>query len=263
MAEHLDQVSSGLTGRLESSTAHVAEQLDSVSTALSGRLDSTAERIAGQLANASNTVDASVANFEQEVARVLSTREDSMGGLMERLTAKAESVDQIMQNYMTVIEDSLVVAETRAREVGHALAHQAGLATSSLDEELQRIQAASDEKISVAAATLASQFEQAIDSMNEKLATSSNDFSDTAGKMRAAAQTVIEEITSARHELRTAVADLPDDTRSSADAMRKVVADQITALGALADVVRKHGETVDLSTPGIRGVSSKSRRTLS
>ncbi|MGI9481907.1 MAG: hypothetical protein ACR2OR_06075, partial [Hyphomicrobiales bacterium] len=67
-----------------------------------------------------------------------------------------------------------------------------------------------------------------------------------------AAQTVVDEIVSARNELRSAVSGMPEDTRSSADAMRKVVADQITALGALAEVVRKHGETVDLSGPGIR-----------
>ena len=51
-----------------------------------------------------------------------------------------------------------------------------------------------------------------------------------------------------------AIIDLPDEAKASADAMRRVVSDQITALSALADVVRRHGDRIDLSGPGIRPV---------
>ena len=55
-------------------------------------------------------------------------------------------------------------------------------------------------------------------------------------------------------QMRQSIIDLPDEAKASADAMRRVVSDQITALSALADVVRRHGDRVDLSGPGIRPI---------
>ena len=67
-------------------------------------------------------------------------------------------------------------------------------------------------------------------------------------------QKVMAEIDQLRQQMRQSIIDMPDEARANADAMRRVVSDQITALSALADVVRRHGDRIDLSGPGIRPV---------
>jgi hypothetical protein len=67
--------------------------------------------------------------------------------------------------------------------------------------------------------------------------------------MRAAAEAMAHDLASAREELRRAVFELPEETKENAAAMRKVVADQISALNALSDVVKRHTNMLDVSTP--------------
>ena len=123
---------------------------------------------------------------------------------------------------------------------------------AGLGKELKRMEKTSDEQIALAAQNLSNQYEKAMSAMTNIMASTSTDFSATAQDMHAAAKQVMAEIDDLRGQMRQSIIDMPDEARANADAMRKVVADQITALSALADVVRRHGDRVDLSGPGIR-----------
>jgi hypothetical protein len=75
--------------------------------------------------------------------------------------------------------------------------------------------------------------------------------------MRITAQQVVKDVEFVRSELKRAILDLPDETRANADAMRRVVSDQITALNALADVVRRHSGSMDVSVPSQSGITGR------
>ena len=87
--------------------------------------------------------------------------------------------------------------------------------------------------------------------MTEAFAATAGGFQQTALDMRATAQQVVKDIEFTRTELKRAILELPDETRSNADAMRRVVSDQITALNALAEVVRRQTNSMDMSGPGV------------
>jgi hypothetical protein len=67
----------------------------------------------------------------------------------------------------------------------------------------------------------------------------------------------VKDVEYVRSELKRAILDLPDETRANADAMRRVVSDQITALNTLADVVRRHSGSLDVSAPSQPGITTR------
>ena len=184
-------------------------------------------------------------------SKVVHVRESQMDDLVKMLANKAEDVDMMMRNYVSVIEDSLNTAHGKSDDIVRLLTAQSGAAANNLQNEIARIEATSDEQIAKAAQALGQQYEAVIGSLNNMLASSTSEFADTAQAMRATAQQVAKDIDFARNELRRTILDLPDETRNNADAMRQVVSDQITALNALADVVKRQTGLLDISGPGV------------
>jgi len=172
--------------------------------------------------------------FNVDMERMLASRENSLGGLVETLAKRAQDVDQMMRNYMGLIEDSLGAAERRSAEVGKFISDNTTQVAANLEKEIRRLEASSDSQISNAARVIREQHERAISSMNQMMAETASGFQQTAQDMRTTAQQVAKDIEATRNELKRAIFDLPDETRANADAMRRVVADQISALNALA-----------------------------
>jgi ABC-type transporter Mla subunit MlaD len=167
------------------------------------------------------------------------------------LGKKAQDVDAMMRNYMALIEESLSAAENRSKEIGRVIAGQTNSAAQNLEQEIKKLEQSSDIQIAHAARAMREQHERAVASMTEAFAATAGGFQQTAQDMRATAQQVVKDIEFTRTELKRAILELPDETRSNADAMRRVVSDQITALNALAEVVRRQTNSMDMSGPGV------------
>jgi hypothetical protein len=69
--------------------------------------------------------------------------------------------------------------------------------------------------------------------------------------MRDTTTKIQKELDETRDHIKRGVLELPEETRQNADAMRRVVSDQIQALGALSEIITRHGKTLDLSSPAL------------
>lgn len=248
---HVEKANNFLSEKLAVSASTMDSQLETISTDLTTRLETTGERITKHLTTSSGMVERAVDHFNNNMDKVVHSREVQMDDLVKVLANKAEDVDTMMRNYVSVIEDSLGNAHGKSDDIARLLTAQSSAAASNLQSEIARIEATSDEQIAKAAQALGQQYEAVIGSLNGMLASSTSDFADTAQAMRATAQQVAKDIDFARNELRRTILDLPDETRNNADAMRQVVSDQITALNALADVVKRQTGLLDVSGPGV------------
>ena len=210
----------------------------------------TGSRISDRLEDVSVLVEKSIDKFNGEMENVLLSRKVALDSLIDDASKRAQEIDAVMTSYMRLIEDSLVTAETRAKDISRIIADQTNVAVGNLEQEIRKMEASSGGQITQASRVLREQHERAMASMNEMLSSTASDFQQTAQDMRMTAQQVVKDIDSARNDLKRAIVDLPEETRTNADAMRKVVADQIAALNTLADVVKRQTGMADLSGPG-------------
>jgi hypothetical protein len=236
---------------LSSTAEAIDERLEGISMQLTGKLESAGSRISERLEDVSGVVQSSLDKFNIDMERMLNSREDTLGGLVEALGKRAQDVDQMMRGYMALIEESLSKAERRSAEVGRLISQNTTEVVSNLEKEIRKLEDSSDSQVANVARVMRDQHERAIGAMNQMMAETASGFQQTAQDMRVTAQQVVKDIEFARNELKRAIFDLPDETRANADAMRRVVADQISALNALADVVKRQSGALDVSGPGI------------
>ncbi|MDP9136858.1 MAG: hypothetical protein M3N38_01580, partial [Pseudomonadota bacterium] len=244
-ARHVATTNQFFAEQLGESAAALDDRLEVISTQLTGKLEDTGTKLSERLENVSMLVEKSVDRFNLDIEKVLHNREDVLGDLAGRLGRKAEDVDGMMRNYMSLIEESLDKADSRSREIGRLIANQADTASQNLEQQIKQLEDTTDAQIASAARQLREQYERAVNTMNEMLSMTAGEFTQTAQDMRVTAQQVVRDIDSARNELRQAMLDLPDEARTNSDAMRKVVSDQIEALNTLADVVRRQSSGLD------------------
>ena len=249
-SKHIETANTYLADQLSTAASSIDDRLESISMQLTGKLEMTGSRISERLEDVSGLVEKSIDKFNSEMENVLVSRKVALDSLIDEASKRAQEIDAVMTSYMTLIEESLVTAESRAKDISRIIADQTNVAVGNLEQEIRKLEASSGGQITQASRVLREQHERAMASMNEMLSSTASDFQQTAQDMRMTAQQVVKDIDNARSELKRAIVDLPDETRTNADAMRKVVADQIAALNALADVVKRQTGMTDLSGPG-------------
>jgi hypothetical protein len=227
------------------------ERLDTVASDLTGKLELTSTQVSERLDDTALLVERSVEKFDGEMARILTSRTETLGNLVAEAGKRAAEIDGVMSSYMNLIEDSLSASEVKAKEISRIIAEQSAIASRNLEEEIEKLEESAGGQIAQAARVLKDQHERAMAAMNEMLSSTASDFQQTAQDMRLTAQQVVRDIDTARGELKRALLELPEETRTNADAMRRVVADQISALAALADAVKRQTGTLDVSGPGV------------
>ena len=257
----LDDAHRKFSGHVQTANTYFADQigtaateldtkLEGISMQLTGKLEVTGTRMSERLEDVTALVDRSINKFNAEMEHMLASRRDTLDGLVNDASRRAQEVDAVMTGYMNMIEESLTAAELRARDISRIVSDQTVQSMTRLEDELKKLEGSSTTQVNQAARVLREQHERALSSMNEMLSSTATDFQQTAQDMRVTAQQVVKDIDAARNELKRAVIELPEETRNNADAMRRVVADQISALNALSEVVRKQSGSLDFSGPG-------------
>ena len=255
-SKHVETANTYLADQLSTAASSIDDRLESISMQLTGKLEMTGSRISERLEDVSGLVEKSIDKFNGEMENVLLSRKLALDGLIEDAAKRAQDIDAVMTSYMALIEDSLVTAESRAKDISRVIADETNVAVGNLEQEIRKMETSSGAQITQASRVLREQHERAMASMNEMLSSTASDFQQTAQDMRMTAQQVVKDIDNARSDLKRAIIDLPEETRTNADAMRKVVADQISALNALADVVKRQTGMNDLSGPGYAAARS-------
>jgi hypothetical protein len=250
-AKHVETANAFLAEQLATAAGVMDERLDTVASDLTGKLELTSTQVSERLDDTALLVERSVEKFDGEMARILTSRTETLGNLVAEAGKRAAEIDGVMSSYMNLIEDSLSASEVKAKEISRIIAEQSAIASRNLEEEIEKLEESAGGQIAQAARVLKDQHERAMAAMNEMLSSTASDFQQTAQDMRLTAQQVVRDIDTARGELKRALLELPEETRTNADAMRRVVADQISALAALADAVKRQTGTLDVSGPGV------------
>jgi hypothetical protein len=161
-----------------------------------GKLEMTGSRISDRLEDVSVLVEKSIDKFNGEMENVLLSRKVALDSLIDDASKRAQEIDAVMTSYMTLIEDSLVTAEARAKDISRIIADQTNVAVGNLEQEIRKMEASSGGQITQAS-RVREQHERAMASMNEMLVNCQRLPAD-GPDMRMTAQQVVKDIDSAR-----------------------------------------------------------------
>jgi len=162
---------------------------------------------------------------------------------------------------LSLVEDSLQTAETRAREVSEAMTNNAANTTEALVSELNALRSAAGDQVASAADELRQRYDNTVAQMSDTLALTTDKFNVSMSEMQQVAGQIADQLERTRTELETAVVNLPEQAHKNTAAMRRVIADQISALASLSDIVKRHGNVLDVSGGAIPEDTRTSRRT--
>jgi hypothetical protein len=214
--QNLREVSGGLLGQIHSLTQRFENQGQAILTAAKA-LDS------------SNT----------KIDSILESRHQAIIGLLHAVNTKGGDLDNVMRSYAGMIEAALVQAETRAKQVGAALARDtAGQAQQAL-AQIERLREEAQAHTARAVGDLKGSFETVITQIGRQLEQMRGQFDNTSRGMREAAQQTATDLDSLRQEMQRRMEGLPQQTAQATAAIRKALADQLKEIEAITPVLNR------------------------
>ena len=212
----LREVSSGLLEQIHNLTQRFENQGQAILTAAKA-LDS------------SNT----------KIDSILESRHQAIIGLLHAVNTKGADLDNMMRSYAGMVENALSSAETRAKQVGSALARDtAGQAQQALSQ-IERLREEAQAHTARAVGDLKSSFETVITQIGRQLEQMRGQFDTASRGMRDAAQKTATDLDSLRQEMQRRMEGLPQQTAQATAAIRKALADQLKEIEAITPVLTR------------------------
>jgi hypothetical protein len=212
----LREVSSGLLEQIHNLTQRFENQGQAILTAAKA-LDS------------SNT----------KIDSILESRHQAIIGLLHAVNTKGADLDNMMRSYAGMVENTLTNAETRAKQVGSALARDtAGQAQQALSQ-IERLREEAQAHTARAVGDLKSSFETVITQIGRQLEQMRGQFDNASRGMRDAAQKTATDLDSLRQEMQRRMEGLPQQTAQATAAIRKALSDQLKEIEAITPVLTR------------------------
>ena len=219
---------------------------------LSATTQSDASTLAGQLAlhaEALGAVGRDLAQQQRTLDLALERRHDSLQALVSELSGRGDAFEATLGRFAANVEDNFARAQTRAQEIGAALASATKGASIAVAGQFETIRDTAARERERTAQTLQTTLEQTNTQLSSALEHAADRFRQSVAEVKDMASQVQRELDQTRTELRRGVLDLPKETTETAEAMRRVVSDQIRALKELASLVSESGATYDVAEP--------------
>ena len=238
LGQHANQLDASMMHGLDAvrrTSDSVTRQSLTAIEGLSGQADllkRVSENLVQQMAGVANqgqNIAQAASMLESANMRIDSTLQRRHGELSEtlqRLSGKAEQIDQVMHNYSQTVQGTMAETEQRARSVTEQLAQDAVAHSQAAAAELERLRAQTD-----------AQAARALDEMRAKVSGVSQEMQEMTqhiGSMRAEAERI------------------PATTRQSAEHMRSALSDQLRALEHLTSISAR--ERRDITPPDDRPI---------
>ena len=155
-----------------------------------------------------------------------------------------------------MLDESLHVAEDRARDIARLVAEATSEGARSIAEQHATIRSTTEEQSRRTLDSLRSVYEQVTNDSkglfqetateaHQMLQQATDRFSDVMQTMKLMSAEMQRELESTRQELRRGVLELPEETAESTAQMRRVIVDQMEALAELNRIVARHGRNLD------------------
>jgi hypothetical protein len=243
----VDELVSRSGSSAESLTTN-AQMLKEVSSGLLGQIHMLTKRFEDQGANIMNSARA-LEMQNTKVDAVIEARQTSLNKLLENLNGRAGELDRMMNNYTSMLEQSLGQAEGRARQVTEMLARDSADKSQTAMKDLERLRAEAQAHTSRAIMELQTSFRKLSEQVAQQLSGFATGFNETTRQVRDQTHQAVTELENTQTELRRQAKALPETTKQSAGAMRKAVQDQLSALEQLTDLAARHGHQGQISRP--------------
>jgi hypothetical protein len=212
----LREVSSGLLEQIHNLTQRFENQGQAILTAAKA-LDS------------SNT----------KIDSILESRHQAIIGLLHAVNTKGADLDNMMRSYAGMVENALSNAESRAKQVGSALARDtAGQAQQALSQ-IERLREEAQAHTARAVGDLKSSFETVITQIGRQLEQMRGQFDNASRGMRDAAQKTATDLDSLRQEMQRRMEGLPQQTAQATAAIRKALSDQLREIEAITPALTR------------------------
>ena len=223
----LRDVSSGLLEQIHNLTQRFENQGQAILTA-------------AKALNSSNT----------KIDSILENRHQAIIGLLHAVNTKGADLDNMMRSYAGMVENTLTTAESRAKQIGSALARDtAGQAQQALSQ-IERLREEAQAHTARAVGDLKSSFETVITQIGRQLEQTRGQFDSASRGMRDAAQKTATDLDSMRQEMQRRMEGLPQQTAQATAAIRKALADQLKEIEAITPVLTRP----QITEPGARAL---------
>jgi hypothetical protein len=155
------------------------------------------------------------------------------------VNSKGQELDTLMRSYSGMVEGALSQVETRAQQVGGALARDTtGQAQQALSQ-IERLREEAQAHTARAVGDLKSSFETVITQIGRQLEQMRGQFDNASQGMRDAAQKTASDLDSLRQEMQRRMEGLPQQTAQATAAIRKALADQLKEIEAITPVLTR------------------------
>ena len=212
--------------------------LREVSSGLLEQIHNLTQRFENQgqaILSAAKALDSS----NTKINSILESRHQAIIGLFHAVNTKGADLDNVMRSYAGMVESTLTNAETRAKQVGSALARDtAGQAQQALSQ-IERLREEAQAHTARAVGDLKSSFETVITQIGRQLEQMRGQFDNASRGMRDAAQKTATDLDSLRQEMQRRMEGLPQQTAQATAAIRKALSDQLKEIEAITPVLTR------------------------
>ena len=214
------------------------QALRDVSSGLLEQIHNLTQRFENQgqaILTAAKALDSS----NTKIDSILENRHQAIIGLLHAVNTKGADLDNMMRSYAGMVENTLTTAESRAKQIGSALARDtAGQAQQALSQ-IERLREEAQAHTARAVGDLKSSFETVITQIGRQLEQTRGQFDSASRGMRDAAQKTATDLDSMRQEMQRRMEGLPQQTAQATAAIRKALADQLKEIEAITPVLTR------------------------
>ena len=168
-----------------------------------------------------------------------------LASMTEDLTQRTEAIENVLNNFTSIIASTLSTAEGRARDVGMLLSQSTEGVSKEVMDQLEQLRINAASKVAGLPESIREAQREMSEEMAQSMSDANNRFEQATKDIRSITQEIKRDLDATRDELKRGLAELPDETREATGAMRRVVSEQIDALKEAFRVVQRHGNAFD------------------
>jgi hypothetical protein len=210
-----------------------------------GGLASQFDAHAQALSHAANQLESSNKRTDESIT----ARGVALESLVAALDARAGDLDQRLKRFSALLDESLMSAEGRARDIARTIAEASTAGNRAIAEQFEQVRQASEEERKRTITSMRSVYDHATGDVQSMFQGATERFTEIVQGMKHMAAEMQRELESTRQELKRGILELPQETAESAAQMRRVIVDQIEALAELNRIVARHGRELEVSEP--------------
>jgi hypothetical protein len=165
------------------------------------------------------------------------------------LNARTEDIDQRLQRFAGLLDESLEAASARAREVARLVSESSAEGGRAVSEQYERARDFAEEERRRSAESMRAIYEQTVTDTQAVFREANERFADLVDNMKQMTVEMQRQLEATRGDLQRGIFELPQETAETAAQMRRVIVDQIEALAELNRIVARHGRSLEAVEP--------------